>query len=106
MKAFLLKIDKCGKCELCKCSQIIRIQKKLKCMCCNIGEKEREWRCQKKKKGRHFVKNLPRKIKMVPLLHRVSHFAKPHLQCFSSISLNVHSINMNSLKIPIYNKHL
>lgn len=47
MKAFLLKTDKCGKCELCKRSQITWIQKKLKCMCYNIGERGREWRCQK-----------------------------------------------------------
>lgn len=50
MKAFLLKTDKCGKCELCKRSQIIRIQKKLKCMCYNIGERGREWRCQEEEK--------------------------------------------------------
>lgn len=50
MKAFLLKIDKCGKCELCKRSQIIRIQKKLKRMCYNIGERERVEVSKKKKK--------------------------------------------------------
>lgn len=105
MKAFLLKIDKCGKCELCKCSQTIRIQKKLKCMCYNIGERGRECGCQKKKKRRHFVKDLPRKIKVVPLLHQVSHFAKPHLQCFSCIYLNVHSTDISSLKRLFYNKH-
>lgn len=55
MKAFLLKIDKCGKCELCKRSQIIRIQKKLKCMCYNIGERERVEVSKKKGKKRGIL---------------------------------------------------
>lgn len=60
---------------------------------------------KKGKKGRHFVKNLPRKIKMVPFLHPLSHFAEPYLQHFSCIYLNVHSTDIKSLKIPFCNKH-